>query len=208
MPEREAMAKWGTRLRWRLSGAWQWPAFTVLTVVDAVLLTALPFSGGRGRLVGSLLASGLINLMLIAVLGRAGGALLRRRRRHLPREIAADQAGVAAMLAFAALLTAGGLAHRPALHRSDDRRAVAVELSRRVAARSAGAQYLANLHRENVYSPGGGVYRTCFAGRDPRRDFCVYVSFDAAGTPSAARDTDQRPNAAIAGKLNPGRRAQ
>ena len=33
------------RLRWRLRGAWQWPVFAVLTVVDAVLIARLPFQG-------------------------------------------------------------------------------------------------------------------------------------------------------------------
>ena len=28
---------WHRRLRWRLRGAWQWPAFLALTLVDAVL---------------------------------------------------------------------------------------------------------------------------------------------------------------------------
>jgi hypothetical protein len=30
------------RLRWRLRGAWQWPAFVVLTVADAVIVARLP----------------------------------------------------------------------------------------------------------------------------------------------------------------------
>ena len=31
-----------TRLRWRLRGAWQWPTFLALLVVNAVLLSELP----------------------------------------------------------------------------------------------------------------------------------------------------------------------
>jgi hypothetical protein len=110
------------------------------------------------------------------------------------------------MLGLTGLLVLGGVLHRPSLTRADDRRALAVQLARRVAADSAPGQYLSNLHRERVWSPGANVYRTCFGGRDPRRDFCVYVSFDAAGTPSAVPDADQRPNAVLAGALNPGRR--
>ena len=34
---------WIRRLRWRMRGAWQWPAFAVLTLVDALLITRLPF---------------------------------------------------------------------------------------------------------------------------------------------------------------------
>ena len=36
----------GRRLRWRLRGAWLWPAFLALTVVDAVLIVAAPAVGG------------------------------------------------------------------------------------------------------------------------------------------------------------------
>ena len=67
MAERPAMAVWRTRLRWRLSGAWQWPTFAVLTVVDAVILARLPFSGGRANLLGCLLAAGLLNVIVVAV---------------------------------------------------------------------------------------------------------------------------------------------
>ena len=43
---------WLPRLKWRIRGAWQWPAFALLTVLDAVLLTQLPFYGdGPGTLV-------------------------------------------------------------------------------------------------------------------------------------------------------------
>lgn len=202
------MAIWATRLRWRLRGAWQWPAFCALTVADALLLAYLPFAGGRSGPVGPFLAAGLINIFVIAVFGRGAGVLVRRARPHLPREVAADRAGVTAMLAVTGLLLLGGVLHRPAVTRHEGRRASAVELSRRVALRSAAPEYVANLHHENVWSPGGDVYRTCFAGHDPRRDFCVYVSFDAGGTASAQRDVDQRPNAALAGRLNPGRQSQ
>ena len=37
-----------TRLRWRLRGAWQWPTFVVLLVVNAVLLSELPLAGESG----------------------------------------------------------------------------------------------------------------------------------------------------------------
>lgn len=34
-----------TRLRWRVRGAWQWPAFVLLTLADAALLHWLPLAG-------------------------------------------------------------------------------------------------------------------------------------------------------------------
>jgi hypothetical protein len=204
MPERDAIAMWGSRLRWRLRGAWQWPAFAALTCADAVIMARLPFAGGRSDLLGSFLAAGFLNLAIVAVVSRMGGVLLRRRRPSLPREIAADRAGTAGLLALTALLVAGGIAHRPALQQSDDSRAAAIGAARRFAAHQAPQRYLINLHRSNTWQQGPDLYRTCFPGPDPRRDFCVVVRTDEP-TPVVRRDPDQRPNATIAGPDNPGR---
>src|SRR3954454_20170918 len=126
MSERPATTVWRSRLRWRLTGAWQWPTSAVLTLVDAVVLARLPFSGGRANLLGCLLAAGLLNIIVVAVVPHAGGPLLRRVRPHLPREVAGDQAGTTGLVALAAVLLVAGIAHRPALRANDDdaRRAV------------------------------------------------------------------------------------
>jgi hypothetical protein len=204
MPEREAIAMWGSRLRWRLRGAWLWPAFAVLTLVDAVILARLPFAGGRADLLGSFLAAGFLNLAIVAVVARVGGALLRRRRPELPREVAVDQAGAAGLLALTLLLVAGGLAHRPALTMADSHRAAAIAAAQRYAAHHAPARYLPGMHRSTTWHQGPDLYRTCFPGPDPRRDFCVFVRTDEP-LPVVRPDPDQRPNATIAGPDNPGR---
>jgi hypothetical protein len=204
MPEREAIAMWRSRLRWRLRGAWQWPTFAALTLVDAVVLARLPFAGGRSSLLGAFLAAGFMNLAVVAVVPRAAGVLLRRRRPHLPREIAADAAGTAGLVGLTALLIAGGVAHRPALQQDDATRAMAIDAARRFAAHSAPAAYVVNLHRSDTWQQGASLFRTCFPGRDPRRDFCVIVRTDEPA-PIVRRDPDQRPNATIAGADNPGR---
>jgi hypothetical protein len=203
MPEREAIRVWRTRLRWRLRGAWQWPVFAVLTVVDAVVLARLPFSGGRANLVGSLLAAGLLNVVVVAVVSPLGGAIVRRRRPQLPALVAADQAGTAGLVAVAVLLVVGGVLHRPALRAADDDRAVAIGAAMSLAAHRAPARYLP-LHGADTWEPGPHLFRTCFAGPDPRRDFCVVVRTDE-GVPVQRVDPDQRPNNTIAGSDNPGR---
>ena len=85
---------WPRRLRWRLRGAWQWPAFIVLTLVDGVLLSELPpwTDGPPGVFPGVLLAA-FANLIAIAVVAPFVGWLVRRRRPDLPRMIASDYAG-------------------------------------------------------------------------------------------------------------------
>ena len=55
------------RLRWRLRGAWQWPAFIVLTLVDVVLVARLPFQGEGADAMGAFLVAGFFNLLAVAV---------------------------------------------------------------------------------------------------------------------------------------------
>ena len=111
---------WWPRLRWRMRGAWQWPAFALLTLVDAVLLTELPFyERGPGSLVAGALLAGFANLLLVAVVAPLAGMRVRRMRPDLPRPVAADYAGTLAMGVLTVALLGGGLLHRPAVAAED-----------------------------------------------------------------------------------------
>jgi hypothetical protein len=201
--QREGFAVWRARLRWRLSGAWQWPVFGVLTLADTIILARLPFAGGRSSLMGSFLAAGLINTLVVAVVPRAGAWAVRVRRPDLPREIAADRAGAFGIAAVTVLLLAGGAAHRGTLVASDRLEAAAVGAARAFAQERAPARYRP-LHGEDTWRTGPDVFRTCWEGPDPTRDFCVFVRMDE-DVPVKHVDPDQRPNATIAGPDNPGR---
>src|SRR3954447_25986148 len=107
---------WAKRLRWRMRGAWQWPAFGALTLLDAILLTQLPFyDDGPGTIVAGVLVAMFFNLLAVAVVGPLLGLRLRRRRPDLPRPVASDYASTAVLLVISALLLVGGLLHRPAV---------------------------------------------------------------------------------------------
>jgi hypothetical protein len=185
---------WPRRLRWRLAGAWMWPAFAVLTVVDGVVLALLPFYGdGPGGFVPALLLAGFLNLLAVAVFAPLAGRGLRRRRPDLPRLVASDYAGAWLLGLIAALLLGGGLVHRPSVAAADDdERAVAAAVHDYV---------LAQARR---YSPGLGAidamrlepdyYRACVPSEDPRRWLCLFVSTDQR-PPGITRDPDQAPNA-------------
>jgi hypothetical protein len=201
--QREGFAVWRTRLRWRLSGAWQWPAFAVLTAIDTIILARLPFAGGRSSLWGSLIAAGLLNVMVVAVAPRVGAWAVRVRRPDLPREIAADRAGAFAIAAFTVLLAIGGVAHHGALAASDRQAATAVRAAQAFALERAPARYRP-LHGQSTWRVGPDVFRTCWRGPDPTRDFCVVVRMED-GVAIKHVDPDQRPNATIAGADNPGR---
>ena len=181
---------WHRRLRWRLRGAWQWPAFVVLTAVDGVLLAVLPFTGDGSTLVAGILIAGFMNLFAVAVLAPVGGRALRRRRPDLPRLIARDYAGTAALIAVAALLFAGGLAHRPAVagERDDERAAVAgvreYVLGHAPAYRGGLAAIDARLLEPDLY-------RACVPGRGDW--LCLFVS--TGQTPAGVTvDPDRVPN--------------
>src|SRR6478735_3878658 len=81
------------RLRWRLRGAWQWPVFAVLTVLDAMLVAWLPFQGEGGDIWGAVLLVGFVNLLAVALVAPFLGMAVRRRRPDLPRVVARDYAG-------------------------------------------------------------------------------------------------------------------
>ena len=100
------------RLRWRLRGAWQWPTFALLTVLDALLVAWLPFQGEGGDAIGAVLIVGFFNLLAVAVVAPFLGMALRRRRPDLPLVIARDYAGTALLVTIFLALLVGGLLHR------------------------------------------------------------------------------------------------
>jgi hypothetical protein len=166
---------WRRRLRWRLRGAWQWPVFAVLTVVDAVLVARLPFSGEGTDAIGAFLFAGFVNLIVVAVLAPFAGMALRRRRRDLPFMIARDYAGTALLSLFTVCLVAGGLLHRSALaaeHR--DERAVYAAVHRYLEANEpAFAPYLRSLDMRLLEDES---YRACVFRPREKLPICFFVN--------------------------------
>lgn len=184
---------WATRLRWRLKGASQWPAFVLFTTLEGILLNELPLSGdGPGGLVPGVLLAGFGNLFLVAVVAPLGGRLIRRRAPDLPKAIATDFAGTAILgLGFLVVL-GGGLVHRPAVQ--EERRD-------RLAQLAAVREYVASQapeHREYLEAAetirlAEDLFRTCVPGPDPRRPLCLFVETDQHPA-GVTRDRDLTPN--------------
>jgi hypothetical protein len=164
------------RLRWRLRGAWQWPAFVVLTAIDAVLIARLPFQGEGTDAIGAALVATFFNLLAVALVAPLLGLLVRRRRRDLPFMIARDYAGTAVLALITAGLIAGGWSHRSAvLAERADQRAVFAAVHGYVV-RTAPA-YLAGLGTMSVFRMEPEHYRACVEG--PSRDpICLFVNTD------------------------------
>lgn len=197
---------WRARLRWRLRGAWQAPAFVAFTLVEAVLLNRLPIAGDDGMdLVGGFLLCGFFNLAIVGFLAPLFSRLAQHRRpSSLPLPVLQDRVGTSLMGALAVALLAIGVAHRSAV--ADSRREFAQHLQvvRAYVAHQAPPEYRAGIGDEDVWKQKDGSYRTCVPGPDPRRSLCLYV--DTEGIPTVTRDPDQQSNARIAGADNPGRR--
>ena len=179
------------RLRWQLRGAWQWPAFIVLTFVDAVLVARLPFQGEGADLIGALLVAGFFNLLCVALLAPAFGMLLRRRRRDLPFMIARDYAGTTLLVLVFLGILVGGLIHRQAVvAERADRRAVfgAVHdyVVQSAPAFVAGLGSLDNLKLES------DRYRACVPGPE-QRPLCLFVNTDQSPA-GVTRDPSREPN--------------
>jgi hypothetical protein len=188
---------WRTRLRWRLRGAKLWPTFVAVVAAEAVLLELLPVAGDDGPgLFAAVLLAGFPNLVLVAVGAPLAGRWLRSRRPAMPSVIAADRAGTALLVAGAGLVLALGLGHHASVSAAHDDLAAQAASARRFVLNQAPRAYQHNVDHLSTWKQGPDLYRTCVAGPDPQRAFCVFVNTDQS-PPGVTRDPDQRPNAAV-----------
>jgi 4-amino-4-deoxy-L-arabinose transferase-like glycosyltransferase len=183
------------RLRWRLRGAWQWPAFLALTVADAIVLALLPFyEPGPGGLFPALLVAGFANLIAVAVAAPLLGRVVRARRPDLPRVVARDYAGTLVLLAFTALAVAGGVLHRSAAEAADAKlRAVRLSLHDYVLRQA--PELRGRLGAMDARQLEPDYYRACVPKLQPRRWLCLFVS-TGQQPPGIRRDSDELSNAA------------
>jgi hypothetical protein len=194
---------WRSRLRWRLRGARLWPTFALFTVLDAMLLHHQPLAGDRTSYVGGFLLAGFFNIVAIGVLGRLGGRWLRRRRGDLPRVVAEDHAGTAAVLGVTVLFAAVGLAHRPARMESQRDFRAQSDAARMWVARHAEPQYRVRIDEADTWEQATDRYRTCVPGGDPRRALCLLIVTDQS-PPGVTVDHDETPNSQFVGPDAPG----
>jgi hypothetical protein len=191
-------ALWQSRLRWRLRGAMLWPAFVAAVVVQALLLDLLPIAGDDGPgLFAAVILAGFVNLFVVAVAAPLAGRWLRRRRPGMPSEIATDRAGAALLAAVCVAIAGLGLLHHSSVQDARDDLGAQAASARRFVISQAPREYQANADHMDTVKQGDDLYRTCVAGNDPDRAFCVFVNTDQS-PPGVTRDPDQRPNAAVA----------
>jgi hypothetical protein len=202
---------WARRLRWRLIGAWRWPLFLVLTVLDALIVVWLPPSGARGLFMPALILCAFANLFLIGAIAPWFARRLAARQGERPAsptfppanhlELLTDRvASIVLVLATFGLLAAGAGNHK-----------VVVAATDRVAHGGAAAQDFALAHGPPDIQRGAraaninshelqkdGYFRMCIPYDDPTRAYCMFV--DARKMPPTVKpDPDSRPNGQIFG---------
>lgn len=192
---------WRARLRWRMRGAWMWPAWFGLTLADGLLLYALPFSGDGSGLIAALLAAGFANLFVIAILAPLAGRLLRRRRPDLPRMIATDYAGTGLLATLALALVVGGVVHRPLVVRCHDEFVDQAAAARHYVLTQAPARFRRNLDRATTLKIEDNLYRTCVPSGDPGHSLCLAINTDQS-PPGIRRERSEETNATFAGPVN------
>jgi hypothetical protein len=192
-----------TRLRWRLRGAWMWPAFALLTAVDALLLHLLPIAGDGTGPVAAVLLAAVFNIIAIAVPARMLGALLRRRRRRdLPPVVAHDYAGTATMALVTLAVLAAGLVHRPAIQDGDRAFRAQARAVRTYVHAQAPAEFRRHLARADTVRLEADLFRSCVPGDRPRSALCLLVNTDQSPA-GVRRDASSEPNAEFARRQAP-----
>jgi hypothetical protein len=181
---------WPTRVRWRLRGAWMWPTFGAITLLDGLIMWRLPPVGGGVDLIPAILISTFGNLVIIAVVAPW---LARRTWRRRPAaepgappraqlEVLIDRMGTALLVATVVGVVAAGLAARPTVvseTRESERNANAF---RSFILKRGDGELIRNLETANTIELGDALFRTCVARDDRQHYFCTFI--DASKDPA------------------------
>jgi hypothetical protein len=168
---------WLSRVRWRRRGAWLWPAFVALIAVDAVIGHLLPPVGEKQSFVAAALAGLVLNLIVVILLSRPLGALIRRRRPDLPATVARDYGGTTAVLLVTAALLGVGLAHRSSITSEQQTMRDAVVRAQAYIGDRAPDEFRRNVGLiDAVTIQTGSIYRVCVPGAHAIRTYCVIVN--------------------------------
>jgi hypothetical protein len=189
---------WFARVRWRRRGAWLWPTFAALTLVDGVIGHLLPPSGEKQTFVAAALLGCAFNLVGVIVLRWPVGSLIRRVRGDLPWEVAKDYAGTAVVTLVSLALVAWGLANRSSVIANRDALRDAVVRAQAWIGDRAPTEFRRDLALISTFTiEAGRVYRSCVPSTDGRRTFCVIVR-PRLPTPSSVRFDGYEPNSVFA----------
>ena len=194
---------WPTRIRWRLRGAWMWPSFVAITLVDGLILHLLPPVRTGVDLIPGILLATFGNLVLVGLVApwlarrlwsnrtpAAPGAPARAQR-----EVLVDRVGTGLLLASVVGVLAAGLAARPVVVSETEDTERNAEAFRTFVLSQNSPELARNLETANTIRLGEDYFRTCIARDDRERYFCAFVD-TSVDPPGVTRDGSAEPNSA------------
>ena len=186
-----------SRLRWRLRGAWMWPAFVITTIADGVLLWQLPPFRTGVDLIPAILMATFGNLILVGAVAPWFARRLAKRQQPPPTageyEVLKDRFGTALLVAGVFGCLASGLAARPTVVSETEATERNAEAVRRYVLESGDAELRRNIETANTIRLADDYFRTCVARDDRERFVCLFVHTDES-PPRVVRDPSQEPN--------------
>ena len=165
------------RMRWRRTGAWLWPSFVALIVVDSVVGHLLPPAGTTQTLYAAALLGLVVNVIAVILLSRPLGMVIRRFRPDIPAVVARDYGGTIVVFAVSAILLAAGLAHRPAIQARQRDEGDAVARAQAWIGARAPDQFRRNVEFVSLLTiEPGTIYRACVPSVKGNQSYCVIVN--------------------------------
>ena len=165
------------RMRWRRTGAWLWPSFVALILLDAVVGHLLPPAGTTETLAAAALLGLVLNVIGVVLWSRPLGMLIRRFRPDMPGVVARDYGGTVVVVAVTIALASVGLAHRPAIQARQREAGDAIARAQAWIGDRAPDEFRRNLQSVSMLAiVPGTIYRACVPSVDGKRSYCVIVN--------------------------------
>ncbi|HEX2072104.1 MAG TPA: hypothetical protein VHF90_10710 [Thermoleophilaceae bacterium] len=203
---------WTRRLRWRLRGATQWPAFVALTLADGVVLDMWPPVSTTGlNLIEGVLIATFANLFLVGAVAPWLARRLADRRAathattgapppgDVERDVIQDRTATALLVVGLLAVIASGLANRPVIVSETEATEINAEALSRYVARSGDEELVRNRDTANTIRLGEGYFRNCIARDDRERYFCVFID-TREDPPEVVVDDSAEPNTVFRGR--------
>jgi hypothetical protein len=183
---------WTARLRWRLRGAWMWPAFIALTLADGVVLHLLPpvrlgFTEEGMTLPFGIIAATFGNLFLVGAVAPWIARRLAERAERVPGETVAslphgvrlealrDRTGATLLVLGLVGVLAAGLGSRQVVVSDTNATTENAHVVKSYVVHSGNPELIRNIDTADTIRLAKGYFRTCLALDDRVRHFCVFV---------------------------------
>jgi hypothetical protein len=178
-----------------------WPTFVVVTLLDGVIMNALPPTRTGIDLIPAILLATFGNLILVGAIGPwLAHRIWKRRPAADPdappkaqREVLVDRVGTGLLVASVFGVLAAGLAAEPTIVVETKQRERAAKLLEDYVEAHGGAELRRNLEASDTRRYADGFYRSCIPHDDRQRWSCFIIDVRESQA-KFDRDPSQLPN--------------